>query len=85
MAKWKKVNPGYNPILFKVLQDIMKHQKFAYTKKKIEEEININGVGTYKVVCKWYDEEVSSYNVYKKIEEDLREPVQMESTPHGRR
>ena len=79
-ATWKKVNPGYHPNLFKVFQELIKHPKFVYSKKKIEEEFEIRGVGggKYKLVCRWYDEMTSSFNMYRKFEKDLREPVQVE-------
>ena len=77
-VKWKRVNPGYHPVVFQVFREIIKHDKFKYNKKRIEEEFEIRGVGKYKLVCKWHDEMISSFNMYRKFEKDLREPEQVE-------
>lgn len=67
-TKWKKVNAGYDPLLFKVFCDAIKLDIFNYSKKRIEKEFDIKNRGRYKLVCKWQDETTSSFNMYKKVE-----------------
>jgi hypothetical protein len=55
--------------LFSVIQKVIRDHFKEYNPERSEKTVKINGAGTFKIVVEWFDENTSTYEIFKVIEE----------------
>jgi hypothetical protein len=73
--RWKRFNVLDHAGVFTVFRSAIKHDHFKYSKKRIVKKFDIGGIGSFKLIADWIDEESCGYDMFKKIakpEKDLK-------------